>query len=371
MNSFNKAWNWLSIEINQKSLGVIFLVIAGGWQAYLHFSKKTTEPEPTIVVSGNGIANKGTITATASNGNATNIVGNHNTVGMTYAEAERFANNLLKPFQLDNQAKAAQIKALTEAVTALSKDQGILGTEAQVKAALATLAKGDTSEAKALFAKAAKQGEQDDKQTAEAYRNLGALAFLDNTQEALDAYRHATELDPDDTDGWNQLRHLLGRNGTSDRVNPLSNLVLSKDEEHPDQLKATSIYGNMISTEQNNSFITKTIDTGSHTCTKIGQEEKAYHVAESGSDRFFLENTVRYDEVSKLGGGGCDFTNDAGSSVERRDVTLKLANGMDVKVSVPVKYYLRAFGDCGNNPGNIGKSMGTECVFSGETSEYQ
>jgi tetratricopeptide (TPR) repeat protein len=39
------------------------------------------------------------------------------------------------------------------------------------------------------------------------------LAFLDNTQEALNAYRRATELDPDNGEGWNQLGHLLQRVG--------------------------------------------------------------------------------------------------------------------------------------------------------------
>ncbi|WP_411726803.1 tetratricopeptide repeat protein [Methyloglobulus sp.] len=32
---------------------------------------------------------------------------------------------------------------------------------------------------------------------------------MDNTQEALQAYRRATGLDPDNADGWNNLGHLL------------------------------------------------------------------------------------------------------------------------------------------------------------------
>src|SRR5450759_2477893 len=92
---------------------------------------------------------------------------------------KEIVTNLTNHHQLDTQTKDDQIKGLTEAVTALSKGQNILGTEAQVKAALDTLAKGNTTQAKALFAKAAEKGEQEAKQTAEAYLNLGALAFLD------------------------------------------------------------------------------------------------------------------------------------------------------------------------------------------------
>jgi protein O-GlcNAc transferase len=99
--------------------------------------------------------------------------------------------------QQDSQGKDEQIKALTAAITALSQGQGVIGTQSQINAALAALAQKDTGKAKDLFRKEAERAELATKQGAEAYRNLGALAFLDNTQEALAAYQRATALDPD------------------------------------------------------------------------------------------------------------------------------------------------------------------------------
>ena len=46
---------------------------------------------------------------------------------------------------------------------------------------------------------------------AEAAQHRGTLALLDNTEEALAAYRRAIELDPADADSWKQLRHLQRR----------------------------------------------------------------------------------------------------------------------------------------------------------------
>ncbi len=78
---FRSVWDWLSVTKHQQTLafigGGLAVVIAGSWQAYLHFSKKPAEANSTISVSGNGIANTGSMTATAANGgNAINAVGN-------------------------------------------------------------------------------------------------------------------------------------------------------------------------------------------------------------------------------------------------------------------------------------------------------
>jgi tetratricopeptide (TPR) repeat protein len=45
------------------------------------------------------------------------------------------------------------------------------------------------------------------------YRQKGALAFLHDTEKAMRAYAKATELDPDDAEGWNQLGQLQFRIG--------------------------------------------------------------------------------------------------------------------------------------------------------------
>ena len=66
---------------------------------------------------------------------------------------------------------------------------------------------------------------------ADLYRQKGAVAFLSDTQKALNAYAKATELDPDDPAGWNQLGRLQLRTGDIDaaassfeRVRTLGNL---------------------------------------------------------------------------------------------------------------------------------------------------
>ena len=249
---FCNVWDWLSVTKHQQTLafigGGLAVVIAGSWQAYLHFSNKPKEANPPISAIGNSTTNTGTMTVTAANGgNATNIVGNNNTVGDPNASSniKEIVATLTHQHQLDSQAKDEQIKALTEAVTALSKDQGVLGTESQVKAAMDTLAQGDTAQAKALFAKAAQKADQEAKEGAKAYRNLGALAFLDNTQEALQAYRRATQLDPDNADGWNILGRLLHRVGDLDEAVAALNKVLALGEAHHDQEQIAMAYGNL------------------------------------------------------------------------------------------------------------------------------
>ena len=50
-------------------------------------------------------------------------------------------------------------------------------------------------------------------EAAEAARHLGALAYLSDTAKAIEAYRTATELDPDDTWSWIYLGRLYRRAG--------------------------------------------------------------------------------------------------------------------------------------------------------------
>lgn len=69
------------------------------------------------------------------------------------------------------------------------------------EAAMSALSEGDTTKAENLFEQVTQKGEQEAKHTAQAYRNLGALAYLNDTQKSLTAYRRATELDPDNVEG--------------------------------------------------------------------------------------------------------------------------------------------------------------------------
>jgi tetratricopeptide (TPR) repeat protein len=118
----------------------------------------------------------------------------------------------LQTKDLQAQEHQDQIKALTKTVQALAKQDA-----PGVQEALAALAQGQTEAAKAIFAKTVQaktvEGAAANRETAEAARHLGALAFLDNTEEALHWYRRAVELDPANADGWNQLGHLYHRTG--------------------------------------------------------------------------------------------------------------------------------------------------------------
>ena len=76
---------------------------------------------------------------------------------------------------------------------------------------------GKTDEARALLQRLAgadaKAGAQANARAAERYRQIGALAFLDDTKAAMDAYSKAVELDPDYPHGWNELGRLQHRSG--------------------------------------------------------------------------------------------------------------------------------------------------------------
>ncbi len=153
------------------------------------------------------------------------------------ANTEQIVENLTKNLQ----DKEDTIKALTKAINDLPQ----AGNEAQVNEAFAALAREDTSKAKVLFAKAAQKGEQNVKQTAQNYRNFAALASLDNTQEALQAYRRATQLDPDNTEGWNQLGILSERAGELVESIDAYNKVLALGETHHDPQETAAAYGNL------------------------------------------------------------------------------------------------------------------------------
>ena len=99
--------------------------------------------------------------------------------------------------------------------------------------------KGDSAAAENIFREIAEQKKKEGvaahRETARALRNLGALAFLHDSEKALVAYNEAVQLDPDDADGWNQLGSLRYRTGQIDgafeafeRVLSLGNAVKDK-----------------------------------------------------------------------------------------------------------------------------------------------
>ncbi|MBT3350360.1 MAG: tetratricopeptide repeat protein [Nitrospinaceae bacterium] len=122
-------------------------------------------------------------------------------------------------------------ESLKEAIVALTEQQDMPG----VADALAHLEKGETAQAIQLFEETAQKKEAEgttaNKEAAEAYRHLGAIAFLSETQKALEAYKNVVRLDPNDPDGWNMLGALLLRLGKIDDAKNAIQTVMRLGEE--------------------------------------------------------------------------------------------------------------------------------------------
>lgn len=111
--------------------------------------------------------------------------------------------------------KDAQIiQSLQETIQELTRQNA---SQYDILQALNFLKQGDTKKAEEIFegaaAEARRTGREANIQEAEALRHLGSLAFLHDTQKALNTYQRSTVLDPDNLDGWNQLGHLYKRIG--------------------------------------------------------------------------------------------------------------------------------------------------------------
>ena len=165
------------------------------------------------------------------------------------AEALKTLKAQLTTANLREQEYRDQIKALTESVTALAQQKDQADAPPGIKEALQQLAEGDTQKAEAIFQeieqKKAAEGQAANKEAATAARHLGALAFLHDTQKALDAYRRATQLDPDNEQGWNQLGHLLQRVGELEDAEAAYQRVLALGEKRNDQSLVAIAYGNL------------------------------------------------------------------------------------------------------------------------------
>ena len=149
------------------------------------------------------------------------------------------------------------IDAITQAIKSIGTTNA---TPSQIKAALEALQTGDAKKAAALFEKETERTELAAKEGAEAYRNLGALAFLDDTQKSLKAYRRATQLDPDNANGWNQLGHLLDRIGKLDEAINAYQTVLRLGQEHKNQEEIAVAYGNLGNVYQTRGDLDKAIE---------------------------------------------------------------------------------------------------------------
>ncbi|SFO38731.1 tetratricopeptide repeat protein [Nitrosospira briensis] len=147
---------------------------------------------------------------------------------------------------LDEAARRDVVRACAQAVVALTK---VSAPEPQKEEALARLEKGDTQGAKVLFKavleRKSAEGKASNLEAAEAARHLGALAFYDNTWEALAAYLRAVELDPNNPEGWNRLGHLLARTGELNQAEAAYEKVKTIAESQGDQQGLAVAYFNL------------------------------------------------------------------------------------------------------------------------------
>jgi len=150
-------------------------------------------------------------------GTGDNVAGNKITINNKYDEEKlkAFAHDLAHK---NREQDSERIKELEQAVIALSQQNK---DKYDIDEALKLLSEGKPEEAEKIFelvALEAREKGQEAKQKwakkeAAALRHIGSLAFLHNTQKALDSYKRSTELDPDNMSGWNQLGHLYKRIG--------------------------------------------------------------------------------------------------------------------------------------------------------------
>ena len=114
-------------------------------------------------------------------------------------------------------AEPEVVAALTGAIGAVAAQAAQPDPPEGARAALDALAEGDTAKAEALFRdtlqRKAAEGAAANREAAEAARHLGTLAFLDDTEGALAAYRQAVALDPDDVWTWIFIGRLEARLG--------------------------------------------------------------------------------------------------------------------------------------------------------------
>jgi len=217
---FDKIWNWLAANKDAiTSLGVFVTILAtiiGGIWAWRKNKKSQSAPTSSSTqYHSNQNQNIAAITAHEGGVVKDVHVGDVHHHGLSVEEALNLAKELAAK---QGEQDAQIIKSLQETIQALSQQET---ATYHIQQALDKLKQGDTRAAEDIFTRIAAQAKQKGKdanlEEATALRHLGSLAFLHDTQKALDAYLRSTALDPDNIDGWNQLGRLYRRIGELDQ----------------------------------------------------------------------------------------------------------------------------------------------------------
>src|SRR5208283_4190900 len=223
-------WNWPWIGAALVAVGtVIATIISALWAVFKFFAERKKAEDKkrsdrNVTQSGQG----------AASGRDTTFQG-----PVTFAPSPEFVEQIQKPWAEQLAAKDAQFAALHSEYVALTKmlleknpaagpgaqqavgeavqsiAQGAAEGDSRLQQALALLKANKIGEAEPLLTAFAEDKtariENDRKEAAIAYRNLGAIAGLRDPKAAREAYARAVALDPENAeglfwDGWFQLQ---------------------------------------------------------------------------------------------------------------------------------------------------------------------
>lgn len=215
-----------------------------------------------------------------------------------------------------------QINSLTVAANALAEGE-IQADKTQIDAAFSALQQGDFSLVLDLFEQENARFDKEAKKRAEIQRNIGALAFENDTEKALKAYRRATQLDPDNADGWNKLGNLLHRTGELNEAISTYQTTLRLGEEHKNQIEIALAYHNIGNVYATRGDLDKALEYH-HKSLKI--EESLGREEGMASDYSYLGHVYR-------------MRGDLDEAVEYYNKALKISEILGDKESVAIDYY--------------------------------
>ena len=170
-----------------------------------------------------------------SDSSGQSVAGDVDTLLMRVREAEA----RMRQLEQEKHLQADQLRALTETITALTRQmaENPASQRAGLAKALADLARGDTGAAEAEFEKVLEErsaaAEDAAHEAAEAARNIANLALLGDIDKAVRYYRRACQLEPERAETWRLLGHAcLTAGDTGAAQEALSQaLKLSKDAD--------------------------------------------------------------------------------------------------------------------------------------------
>ena len=219
-------WAWMSNAQNQTTLnwlgsGVVAVVVAA-WALYLHFKKSPDAPAQQLK-AGAGATN------VIAGDSATVIIQRDPEVGRVLnmleqqqkerAASDDFYRQQIQSTQQKYEEQARELRDLRARAIEFVVQQAALPNPApEATAAKRGLEAGNTQLSEVLLREsertAAAQGHDSLRRAAELARQQGALALLhEGTHAALDAYRRATEYEPENVLSWDELGNLLVQAG--------------------------------------------------------------------------------------------------------------------------------------------------------------